>query len=93
MTTIGPVVLLSTNYDVGTWPFHGTGFLHPEGYINRTGTVNLGNLVVFWRGKDLNDGTVPALPLLGIGAVGVSVFAMGIASIRRRNNFRDLSPH
>ena len=38
----------------------------------------------FLRGEKVNDGTVPALPLLGIGAIGVSVFAVGIASIRRR---------
>ena len=74
---------LSNNYDVGTWTFHGTGFLH-DGYINRTGSTDFGNHMYFIRGGENNDGTVPALPLLGIGAVGVSVFAMGVASIRRR---------
>jgi hypothetical protein len=74
---------LSNNYDIGTWTFHGTGFLD-VGYINRTGKTGLGNLQWFLIGIDKNDGTVPALPLLGIGAVGVSVFAMGVASIRRR---------
>ena len=76
---------LSNNYDIGTWTFHGTGFLQPGGYINRTNTtVNDGNSMFFIYGANDNDGTVPALPLLGIGAVGVSVFAMGVASIRRR---------
>ena len=75
---------LSGNYDIGTWTFHGTGFDMPLPYISRTGKTDLGNSTTFLFGPTANDGTVPALPLLGIGAVGVSVFAMGVASIRRR---------
>ena len=76
--------LASSHYDVGTWVFHGTGFSHPQGYITITALPAPGNLQQFWRGAEEPDGTVPALPLLGIGAVGVSVFAMGVASVRRR---------
>ena len=75
---------LSGNYDIGTWTFHGTGFDMALPYVNRTAKNNLGNSMTFLRGAPDQDGTVPALPLLGIGAVGVSVFAMGVASIRRR---------
>ena len=36
------------------------------------------------RGALSQDATVPALPLFGIGAVGVSVLAMGVATLRKR---------
>ena len=77
-------VLISTHYDIGTWTFHGTGFTNPEGFIHRTSTSDEGNLMYMLRGHEAADGTVPALPLLGISAVGVSVLAMGVASMRRR---------
>ena len=76
---------LSNNYDIGTWTFHGTGFTD-NGYIYSTLSQATRNEVDFLRGAARNDGTVPALPLLGIGAVGVSVFAMGVTSIRRRKH-------
>ena len=37
------------------------------------------------HGSVETSGQVPALPLLGIGAVGVSVIAMGMASLRKRS--------
>ena len=82
--------LHSTHYDIGTWTFHGTGFRHQhsgetsDGFIYRTAGSTPGNLQYHYVGSPDQDGTVPALPLLGIGAVGVSVFAMGVASVRRR---------
>ena len=36
----------------------------PGGYVLRTGTSGLGNLMNFPRGALRQDGTVPALPLL-----------------------------
>ena len=78
--------LNSTHYDIGTWTFHGTGFVATP-FVQRTATSvpwKPGNLQWFMRGSNAQDGTVPALPLLGIGVVGVSVFAMGVASARRR---------
>lgn len=80
-----PPPLNSTNYDFGTWTFHGTGFSLGE-YISRTSTDATGNSQVVFRGSLRADGTVPALPLLGIGAVGISVIAMGAASARRRKS-------
>ncbi len=74
----------SDEYDLGTWTFHGTGFTG-NGYIYRTAVEGgLGNLLWFLRGAKVKDGTVPALPLLGVGAVAVGVFALGVVSIRRR---------
>lgn len=81
----GDPPFISTNYDTGTWVFHGTGFVMPDGYITFTNTAGgEGNAYTRLKGRVDTDGTVPALPLLGIGAVGVSVIAMGIASMRRR---------
>ena len=80
--TVDPV-LVSDNYDIGSWTFHGTGFTATP-FVHETGASTLGNLQWLLRGTLAQDGTVPALPLLGIGAVGVSVFAMGVASLRRR---------
>ena len=77
-------VLLSDSYDIGDWTFHGTGFTD-TGFIHRTATDGgLGNAMWYLSGTQVNEGTVPVLPVLGLGAVGVSVFAIGVASIRRR---------
>ena len=79
-----PSQLVSTNYDwsISPWTFHGTGFTS-VGFLVRTSTDNLGNQTNIWRGGENQDGTVPAIPLIGIGAVGLSVFMMGLAGMRR----------
>ena len=81
-----PTPLISTNFDSGTWVFHGTGFTS-DGFISFTSTTQpgtFGNANTWLRGQTDNDATVPAIPLLGIGAIGVSVIAMGIATARRQ---------
>ena len=80
-------VLYSNFLDVGPWVFHGTGWTDSDGYIARTATTgNNGNLYRYWRGSERQDGTVPALPLLGVGAVGLSVFALALSSFRGRRS-------
>lgn len=76
---------ISTNYDYGTWVFHGTGFGHVDtaGFVFRTGPTAAGNIQVTILGKQVNDGTVPALPLLGIGTVGLSLVSLAAAAVRR----------
>ena len=81
--TTTDTTLISSHYDIGTWTFHGTGFTATP-YISFTSTSDVGNNQVFLRGLERADGTVPALPLLGLGAVGVSLIAMGFSSRRRR---------
>lgn len=81
-TTAAPNV--STNYDYGTWTFHGTGFTMIDGLIAGTGRTNPGNRRARTRGFPSNDGTVPAIPLLGISALGASVIAMSAAAMRRK---------
>ncbi len=78
-----PVV--SDRYLWHVWTFHGTGF-RADAYIARTtNNTSIGNSMTITRGEVETSGQVPALPLLGIGAVGVSVIAMGMASLRKRS--------
>ena len=80
--TVDPI-LESTHFDVGTWTFHGTGF-RATPYVAFT-TDTAGNSLHIWRGALAQDGTVPALPLVGVGAVGASLIAMGWSALRRRS--------
>ena len=80
-----PTPITSNRYLWHVWAFHGTGF-RAEPFIARTtDNQSIGNSMTIGRGNVGPDATVPALPLLGIGAVGVSVIAMGMASLRKRS--------
>ncbi len=83
METADPVPS-STNFDLGTWVFHGTGFTHPGGYIDFTAPTTIGNHLVFLRGQRNQDGTVSVLPVLGIASVAMSVLALGVTAVRQR---------
>ena len=80
--TVDPF-LESTAFDIGTWTFHGTGF-RATPQVNFT-TVDPGNSMRIIRGALAQDGTVPAVPLVGIGAVGASLIAMAWSALRRRS--------
>jgi hypothetical protein len=77
-----PPRLVSAKFDHHEWHFHPTGF-RADPWISFTGTTD-GNYQTIVRGAMRQDGTVPALPLVGIGAIGLSVVAMGLATLRRR---------
>lgn len=79
-----PAPLLSSHYDIEGWIFHGTGFTPTAAYVSRTAIMGLGNLVVFLRGTEAQNGTVPALPLIGVVTAGASIIAAGLAAMRRR---------
>ncbi len=70
-------------YDLGTWSFHGTGFT-ASSFISSYFTNNPGNSSMWVRGFAAQDGTVPALPLLGVALLGGSLVAGGVAALRRR---------
>lgn len=72
-------------YDLGTWNFHGTGFTAFP-FINSYSTNSFGNTALWVRGFRTRDGTVPALPLLGIATLGASLVAGGVAALSRKRN-------
>lgn len=70
-------------YDLGTWIFHGTGFTATP-FLRSYSTNSVGNTTFFMRGPLSPDGTVPALPFLGIATLGASLVAGGVAALNRR---------
>ena len=84
--TIDPL-LQSSHYDIGTWLFHGTGF-GATPFIYRTAVSYPGNQVYVVRGALHRDGSVPALPLLGLGAVASSIIILGASGLRRGGRAR-----
>ena len=82
-----PPPFTSSKYDIGEWRFHGTGFRGDPRLVQtntRAAQGGLGNFQSIPRGVKRQDGTVPALPFIGMLAVGASVVAMGIATLRQR---------
>jgi hypothetical protein len=73
----------SASYDLGTWSFHGTGFTSVP-FVNSYNTNNPGNVVKFYQGAALRDGTVPAISIVGSALLGASLVLGGIAASRRR---------
>ncbi len=70
-------------YDLGTWTFHGTGFLG-QPVITSYNTNTFGNTQMWARGYTAQDGTVPALPLLGSALLAGSLALGGLTALRRR---------
>jgi hypothetical protein len=69
-------------YDLGTWTFHGTGFTATP-FVFWTFEYE-GNYQHVYRGLRVLNGSVPAVPAVGIAAVGASLLAIGLTTIRRR---------
>ncbi len=80
LTSVDPP-LRSSFYLTDPWTFHGTGFRSAT-FVFFTSTLP-GNSSVIIKGVLSPNATVPALPLLGLGALGVSLFVMGVAALRR----------
>lgn len=80
-----PALLVSTEYNMREWTFHGTGWLG-DPFIAFTSQTDFGNSYQFPRGASSPNGTVPALPLIGLTMVGLSVLGVGVAAIRRQRN-------
>ncbi len=81
LTSVDPP-LRSSFYTTDPWTFHGTGFRSPL-FVFFTSTLP-GNSTVSIKGALSPNATVPALPLLGVGALAASLFVMGTAALRRR---------
>jgi hypothetical protein len=73
-------------YDLGTWYFHGTGFTSQgfiQQYYSAVGGPPGGNNLFVFRGTATNDGTVPAIAILGVGVLGLSLATGGAVALRR----------
>jgi hypothetical protein len=75
----------SASYDLGTWTFHGTGFVGAP-FISSYNTNTPGNTQMWVRGANRQDGTVPALPLIGSLMLAGSLVLGGVTAMRRRQN-------
>ena len=76
--------LESTFYDLGTWYFHGTGFTS-QAFIQQYFSTDFGNNQFIFRGGVVRDGTVPALQLIGLGVLGLSLAGGGVFALRSGN--------
>jgi hypothetical protein len=78
-----PVKVRSSTFDIGTWTFDSTGDFDATGYVVSTfnpGTTNTQN---FLDGK-LFGTTLPALPIVGFGALALGLLVVGGRSLMRR---------
>lgn len=73
----------SAFYDLGTWNFHGTGFRSLP-FIHSYNTNDFGNFEWQYQGSTRRDGTVPALPIVGLTLLGGGLLVGGVAAMRRR---------
>ena len=71
-----PGFIPSSTYDIGTWSFDASGDFLATPYINQTTNGGVSNSMWLLRGK-LFGATLPALPLLGFGALAVSLLVIG----------------
>ena len=71
-----PSFIPSSTYDIGTWSFDASGDFLATPYINQTNNGGVGNSQYILRGK-LFGASLPALPLVGFGALAVSLLVIG----------------
>ena len=85
LETVSSSAIHSTNYDLGRWTFHGTGFIAtPFIVLTSQEPRTASNVAYIFHGSERSDGSVPAVPLLGILGVAGGVIALGALSARRR---------
>ena len=83
MTTPSPDVN-SPTYDLGTWAFDAEGdFQAASPYINQTNNGGTSNRQFLLRGAFVGGG-VPALPLLGAGALAIGLLVAGSRTVLRK---------
>jgi len=77
-------VSTSTTYDLGTWSFTTpTGDLEATPFVTRTQNGALANSQRVIRGA-LQGAALPALPLVGFGALALGLAAVGARSVMRK---------
>ena len=80
--TVVPV-LTSSTFDLGTWSFNATGDYEGTIFYNRTNNGGLSNTNTIYRGTFVGA-AIPALPLVGFGALAVSLAVLGGRSLLGR---------
>ncbi|MEE3332361.1 MAG: hypothetical protein VX246_15950 [Myxococcota bacterium] len=78
---LGPIN--SPTYDLGTWSFDAEGDLTASQYINRTNNGGTSNGQRLIRGAYVGA-AVPALPLVGMGALALGFLVAGTRSVMRK---------
>ena len=75
--TVPSQQLGSSSYDLGTWTFDAVGDLEAETfYLSRTASGGTSNVTHFIRGT-FHGTSLPALPLVGFGALAVALVVVG----------------
>ena len=82
-----PAFLRSSTYDIGTWTFDSTGDFDATGYIRETFNPGTFNTLLFFDGK-LFGASLPALPIVGLGALAVGLLVVGARSLIRDTRTR-----
>ena len=79
--SVGPVIESGT-YNLGTWAFDALGDYQASSYIERTVNGGLSNTQAVLRGA-FTGSALPALPLVGAGALALSLAIIGGRSLIR----------
>jgi hypothetical protein len=77
-----PAVVNSSTYDIGTWTFDSTGDFDATRYVTATHNPATTNILSFLDGK-LFGTTLPALPIVGFGALALGLLVVGGRSLMR----------
>jgi hypothetical protein len=82
--TVATTQLGSDTYDLGTWTFDAVGDMEAASYyITRTATGGTANVSHFLRGS-FHGASIPALPLVGFGALLAALAVAGVRSATGR---------
>lgn len=73
----------SPTYDLGTWSFDAAGDLQATGYITGTSMGGTSNRQTLIRGAFVGS-AIPALPLIGAGALAIGLAVAGTRSLLRK---------
>lgn len=81
--TIPAAPLASNRYDVGSWWFHGTGFVGDPFVF---ATLEEGGFSLWVPRGAADSAVIPALPLLGVVALAGALVATGVTAVRGRKS-------
>ncbi len=77
-----PGLVRSSTFDIGTWTFDSTGDFDSVAWVTATFDPGTSNTLNFLDGK-LFGATLPALPIVGFGALALGLLVVGARSMMR----------